>query len=375
MGIEIHGFCDDRFAPMRAAFVTNFEKGLEIGASLAMTYRGKLVLDLWSGHADPQRSRAWEGDTIVHVASTSKIPLVIALLMVVDRGSIDLDATVASYWPEFAQGGKAAVTVRDVLTYQAGVPGLDPPATLETVRDWSAITARVAAEPHWFGGERKICYHSHTFGFIAGELVRRVDGRMPRQFFRDEIGEKIGADFQHGLSDAADLARVATVQTPPDLSFEGLHKKIYLSLTDFDPAVTQPAWMLTECPGTIGLGNGRSIAKLGSIMAMGGAVDGVPYLSPQMVAEAGREQATGVCPIHGPITWGLGFGLHNPAFPAPSPTCMHWGGFGGSWLLIDPKAQLSLGYTPNNFRLDGSELLDRRLGRFWHVLREMLPSL
>ena len=372
MSIEVHGFCDARFAPMRAAFVTNFEKNLEIGASLAITYRGETVLDLWAGPADLERSRPWQQDTIVFVASTAKIPMGIALLMAIDRGLIDLDATVAHYWPDFAQGGKAAVTVRDVLTHQAGVPGLDPPVTLEILRDWSAITARIAAEPHWFGGERRICYHSHTFGFIAGEIIRRVDGRRPRRFFREEIAAKLGADFRLGLADESELSRVATIEfTLP--SFEGIRGKIYRSFSGFDPK--QWAWMSAECPGAMGVGNGRSIAQLGSIMAMGGTVGGVQYLSPQMVVEAGREQASGECSVLGPITWGLGFGLHNPAFPAPSDTSMHWGGFGGSWGLIDPRAQLSLGYTPNNFRFDESELLDRRLSRFWRVLRELLPSL
>jgi CubicO group peptidase (beta-lactamase class C family) len=370
---EIHGFCDDRFAPMRAAFSRNFENELEIGASLAMTYRGKTVLDLWAGHADPERTRPWQENTIVFVASTTKVPMVIALLMVIDRGLIDLDATVARYWPEFAQGGKAAVTVRDVLTHQAGVPSLDPPSTLEVLRDWNAVTARIAAEPHWFGGKRRICYHANTLGFIASELIRRVDGRRPRQFFREEIADKIGADFQIGLSDEAELGRVATVQMPGDPRFEGIRAKVYLSFQWAD--WNEWAWLSTEYPGASGICNGRSLAKIGAIIATGGTVDGVRYLSEAMVAQAGREQVSGTCLMFGPITWGLGFGLHNPAFPAPSPTSMHWGGFGGSWALMDPKAQVSLGYAPNNFRFDDSELVDRRLGRFWHVLSELLPTL
>jgi CubicO group peptidase (beta-lactamase class C family) len=373
MGMEIHGFCDDRFAPMRAAFIKNFEKDLELGASLAMTYRGKIVVDLWAGYADPQRTRPWQEDTVVFLASTTKVALVIALLMVIDRGLIDLDRAVAHYWPEFGQGGKAAVTVRDVLTHQAGVPSLDPPSTMEALHDWDAVTARIAAEPHWFGGERRIYYHPHTFGFIVAELIRRVDGRRPRQFLREELADKIGVDFRIGLSDEAELARVATVQLPADLSFEGLREKTYHAFGDAD--WNGWAWLSAEFPGTTGIGNGRSVAKIAAIMATGGVIDGVRYLSEAMVAEAGREQASGVCMMFGPITWGLGLGLHNPAFPAPSPTSMHWGGFGGSWALMDPAAQVSLGYTPNNFRFDESEVFDRRLARFWRVLQELLPSL
>src|SRR3984957_16597234 len=125
---EIHGFCEDRFAPLKDAFIGNFEAGRELGASLAVTWQGRMVVDLWGGWADPQRTMPWRKDTVVHVASTTKTPLIISALMLVDRGLIDLDAPVARYWPEFGQGGKQAVTVRDAFTHQAGVPGLPRPA-------------------------------------------------------------------------------------------------------------------------------------------------------------------------------------------------------------------------------------------------------
>jgi CubicO group peptidase (beta-lactamase class C family) len=114
---------------------------------------------------------------------------------------------------------------------------------------------------------------------------------------------------------------------------------------------------------------------LGAVFANGGAVRDVRLLSPEITRLAGQPQATGQCPYLGGITWGLGFGLHNPAFPAPTPTSLHWGGFGGSWMLADPRARVSLGYAPNNFRLDEDEKHDRRLGRFWRVLRDLLPGL
>ena len=126
MTIEIHGFCEDRFSPLRDAFVGNFEAGRELGASLAVTWQGRMVVDLWGGWADLEMTRPWQADTIVPVASTTKVMSTLIGLWMVDRGLIELDAPVARYWPEFAEGGKAAVTIRDAFSHQAGRPGLRP---------------------------------------------------------------------------------------------------------------------------------------------------------------------------------------------------------------------------------------------------------
>jgi CubicO group peptidase (beta-lactamase class C family) len=156
MPIDIQGVCDERFLPLQDAFRENFEKGYEIGASLAVTRHGRPVVDLWAGHIDKQRTRPWEKDTIAPVASTTKIALTLSFLMLVDRGLVDLDATIAKYWSEFAAGGKAHVTVREALTHSAGVPGFDPPVPLEAMLDWDRITAHIAAETHWFDGRRVV---------------------------------------------------------------------------------------------------------------------------------------------------------------------------------------------------------------------------
>ncbi len=373
---DIHGFFDPGFAPVRDAFARNFEKGMEIGASLAMTWRGRTVVDIWAGHADLERTTPWLKNTVVPVASSTKVSAAIMLLMAIDRGLIELDEKVAHYWPAYAQGGKGDVTVRNVLTHQGGAPGLDPVASMETLSDWDAMCARIAAEPHWFEDRSQICYHGNTFGFICGELVRRVDGRRARQFLKEEIADRVGLDFQIGLTDSSDLSRVAAVtQDAFQTAFEdeGVSGRIYRSIPRLDPA--DWAFYAAELPGVNGVANGRAIARLCAIIAMGGELDSVRFLSPALAAEAGLAQASGLCPMLGPITFGLGFGLHNPAFPAPTPTSMHWGGFGGSWAFADPRAQVSLGYAPNNWRLDTDELHDRRLARFWRVLAELLPTL
>src|SRR5262249_36632006 len=156
--------------------------GLEVGASVAVCVGGAPKLDLWAGSLDAAGTRPWTRDTLCGLNSATKIPLLICMLMLVDRGLVDLDAPIAHLWPAFAAGGRAGVTVRDPLTHRSGVPGLDPPASFEDHFDWETITARIAAEPHWFGGERRLCYAPVHSGFILGEVMRRTDGRTPARF-------------------------------------------------------------------------------------------------------------------------------------------------------------------------------------------------
>ena len=375
--MEINGFCEERFLPLEDAFRANFDAGLELGASVALTHRCKMVVDLWGGYADAGKTTPWKEDTITLVYSTTKIMATIAILMVVDRGQLELDAPIARYWPEFAQGGKDKVTVRDALTHQAGVPGFDPPVSFESLHDWEGTVARIAAMPHWFRGERRICYHPAIYGFLLGELVRRVDGRRMAQFFREEIAQKLDADFQIGLFSKDDIPRVAAHQfLKPPAPLEGFRAKVMDSVAAGDWSCWER--MSADIPAASGFGNGRSIAKVCSIIAMGGTVNGTRFLSRRMVDEAAREQAVGECPFMGPIRFGLGLAMHSDFFPAPSPTSIHWGGFGGSWALMDPKAGVSFGYAMNNLRVDVEDdalVMDPRLKRFSDALEKILPTL
>ena len=376
MTTEIHGFCEDRFAPLKDAFVGNFEAGRELGASLALTYQGQMVVDLWGGWADPQKTRRWREDTIVPVASTTKVMSTLVGLMMVDRGLIELDAPVARYWPEFAQGGKQDVTLRDAFSHQSGVPGFATPISYETLCDWDDLTARHAAEPHWFDGRRRVIYHNFTFGLPFSVIVRRLDGRSLAQFFREEFAEKAGADFHIGLTSPADLARVATLREPgprPELPPGSLLAKLLGSLESFHPE--DEAYRSSEVPAGSGLGNARSIARLCAIVAMGGELDGVRYLSREICEEAGREQGYDECPYLGWARFGLGFGMNSSGFRYPSPTTIGWGGFGGSWAILDPKAGVSLGYAPNDFSIEPNGVIDPRQGPIGKALYKLLPSL
>ena len=176
-----------------------------------MTHNGRPVVDLWAGHSDWARTQPWEKDTIVQLFSSTKIPLILSFLMLIDRGLVELDATVATYWPEFAQGGKDHVTVRDALTHQGGVPGFSPPIAFTDLHESECFAANLAAQDHWFSGERRVFYHFLTLGNLLGEIMRRVDGRLPSQFFREEVAEKAGIDLQMGLRDRADVGRLAEI--------------------------------------------------------------------------------------------------------------------------------------------------------------------
>lgn len=374
--VKLYGVCDERFLAIREALASNFGNGLEIGASVAVIWRGETMVDLWGGSADRAGTRPWERDTIVQVFSTSKIMLALCMMMLADHGLIDLDAPVARYWPEFGQGNKDRVTVRQALTHQAGVPGFRPPVTFEDLHDWDAITTQIAAMPHWFGGETTLCYHPVTYGYLLGEILRRVDGRDIATFAREEVTSRIGADFQLGPINPADIGRVAEPNFLPPAPDHEMPGQFTASIMD---SVGLGDWMSQErfsalVPASNCYANGRSIAQVCSVFAGEGAVNGQRLLSQEWAREAGQEQVAGVDLFLGPIRFGMGLGIDNPAFPAPGPNASHWGGYGGSWGLMDPDSQVAFGYAPNNLDYGGGNISPRLEG-FHQALMDILPTL
>ena len=371
MSIEIHGVCDERFEPLREAFAANFEAGLELGASVAATWRGEPVLDLWAGWADVAETRAWERDTVAPIASTTKIMVTLCLLILVDAGRIDLNAPIASYWPEFAAGGKERVTVRDLFTHQAGAPGFTPPVESSLFLDWEASVARIAAEPHWFGGERRSVYHGGTYGLIGGELIRRVDGRLPTQFYREEVAAPARLDFHLGLAEVPDPDRVAEIKRHPISGPPPTGLLLRLASSVIPSAGVAP-WEGKNLSAN-GVANARSIARGCAIFAGAGMLDGRRYLSPELVGESHREQARGPCPYLGDLRMGLGFGLNSESFHYPSDDGYGWGGSGGSVGWMDARLGYSFSYAPNNFLSDPH--LDDRVDRLRTAMREIAAGL
>ena len=299
--IPIGGTCDSRFARVREAFVENFTKHGERGGAATIALHGKPVVDLWGGYADVARTKEWEEDTIVNVFSVCKALNAIAVLRLVEQGKIDLDAPVARYWPEFAANGKDAITVRTVLAHRAGLVALRDPLPDTAMLDWPLITKLIANEKPWWEPGTAHGYHVNTFGFLTGEIVRRVSGKSIGRFLRDEVWTPLEADMHIGAP-AHTHHRVAEFQwpgSPPKPGFADDHELMrwnaYWNPAGFSGGrwVNTQEWRAAEVPSTNGHANARSIARVYSALAAGGTIDGVSVLSKEMLGEATREHSGG----------------------------------------------------------------------------------
>ncbi|HEY7938798.1 MAG TPA: serine hydrolase domain-containing protein [Acidimicrobiales bacterium] len=351
----MHGSCDDAFGPVRDAFIGNFDQGNEVGASVAVTHHGRPVVDLWAGDAD-QAGRPWEQDTIVNVYSTTKTMAATCVLMLADRGEIDLDAPVADLWPEFGANGKAGVLVRHVMSHSAGLSGFEPAITATDLYDWDRVCELLAAQAPWWEPGAKSGYHAITQGYLQGELVRRATGRSVGTFFRDEVAAPLGADFHIGLP-ASEDHRVADL-VPPDLSAalgtgaiqpDTLAARTLLSCPLDATEPRTRAWRGAEIPAAGGTGNARSVARVHSALACGGEVDGVRLMSAEGVERILEEQISGTDGVLGvPMRFGMGFGLMSDLIPlSPNKRAFFWGGWGGSLAVIDLDAEVSVAYVMN----------------------------
>lgn len=355
-GVEIHGDCDAKYEPVRDAFAENFRQGLEAGASLCVTDGGRTVVDVWGGHADEHGTRPWERDTVVVVYSTSKIMVALCGLMLIDRGLIDLDAPVARYWPEFAQNGKENLPVRYLFSHSAGLPGWDEAVSMQTLCDWDRVVGMLERQKPWWEPGTASGYHMLTMGYLIGELVKRVTGKSIGTFFRTEVAEKLGADFHIGLA-PEHHARASRIVIGEERSFDVEPGSIADRVLNNprEANLVSRATKMAEIPSANGHGNARSIARVGSAIAMGGELDGVPLLSRATLDQALQEQIYVVdLAIEAPVRWGLGMGLPSKEFPLPNPNTLHWGGFGGSFCIMDLDAGICCAYAMN--RMLGSHV-------------------
>lgn len=358
---QIHGHCDERFAAVRSAFEANFRERDELGAAVTVLVDGQPVADLWGGWADGARTRPWEQDTLVNVWSTTKGPVALCAHILVDRGLLDLDAPVAAYWPEFAAAGKEAVLVRHLLSHRAGLAGLRAPHTLAELYDWELTTARLAAtEPWWEPGTRS-GYHALTYGFLVGEVIRRVSGLLPGEFLRQEVTGPLGIDFTVGLPEK-EAARVAELVVPKAdraqqaalfARMEPVAVASLLNPPTGAAAANTPEWREAEIPAANGHGTARAVAALYGILAGRGSFGGLRILSEE-AAERVREGQGGCRDL----VLGAGFAheteialgvwLSGPdASYGPNPRAVGHDGAGGSCGLADPENGIALGYVMN----------------------------
>jgi CubicO group peptidase (beta-lactamase class C family) len=356
--LPIGGTCDPRFARVREAFVENFTKHGERGGAVTIALHGKPVVDLWGGYADVARTKAWEEDTLVNVFSVCKALNAIAVLRLVEQGKIDLDTPVAHYWPEFAANGKAAVTVRMMLAHRAGLVALRDPLPDTAMLDWPLMTTLIANEKPWWEPDTAHGYHVNTFGFLTGELVRRVSGKSIGRFLRDEVWTPLEADMHIGAP-AHTHHRVAEFQWPGSPSppafaddHELMRWNAYWNPAGFSGGrwVNTKEWRAAEVPSTNGHANARSIARVYSALTAGGTIDGVSVLSKDMLREATREHSVGIDLVsQRPSRFGLGFQLTQLERPlGPNPNAFGHFGAGGSLGFCDPDTGLAFGYVTND---------------------------
>ena len=378
--MEIHGFCDQRFAAVRDAFERNFTEHGDVGASFAATVEGEFVVDLWAGHADKARTRAWQEDTIVNVYSTTKTMSFLSAFVLADRGLLDFHAKVTDYWPEYGRNGKENTEVRHFMSHSAGVPGFDPAfAEAAKLYDWSACIANLESQAPWWEPGTQSGYHAITQGYLIGELVRRIDGRSIGTFFREEIASPLGADFHIGM-DEKDFPRVAEMipDEPADEgAFAGLDpQSIPARVFNSTPAGTEnvntAGWRKAEIPAAGGHGNARAVVRAQTPLANDGKAFGVQLVSAATSRLMLEEQTNGAdAVLMMPIRFGLGYAFPSEQMPmSPNDTAMFWGGAGGSTIVVDQPARVCLSYVMNQMK--ASIVGDRRGGGLGKAFYESL---
>jgi CubicO group peptidase (beta-lactamase class C family) len=355
----VKGFTAPGYEVVAVAFERNFADQLEAGAAFAAYVDGKPVVDLWGGVADRDRGVAWRQETLVPIFSGSKGLVAICLLLLLERGWLDLSAPVCRYWPEFAARGKERILVRDVVSHRAGLPGLTTPVSVEEATDDVRMARLLAAQAPIAAPDVGPRYHALTFGWLCGELVRRADGRSVGRFLREEIAEPLGLDVWIGLPERHE-SRVAMIEqrdrptdetlvvgpevdpvawsiwsNPPRFSADGL-------------AANLRVWRAAEVPASNAVANARSLARLYGCLACGGEVGGMRLVGSATIEEGRRCLSRGEDPFLGEIAFATGFQVQTAEMAlGPEPDAYGHSGAGGSIHGAWPGLRTGFSYTPN----------------------------
>lgn len=348
---DIHGPCPDRFGAVKDAFAANFTdapEGLnELGARFSVCIGGEPVIDLWGGHADPARATPFTGTTLAPVYSTGKAVMAILMATAIERGRLAYDERVAALWPAFGQAGKDRITVAQLLSHQAGLSGLTGEFDPAIWFDRQALLDRLCAQaPMWPPGEGS-GYHPITVGYLAGELFRLTDGRSMGAALRQDFAE---LDLWIGLPEA-EHGRVAQTRKPsaaPSLGeLDAIKRAAFFDRGSSPGPRESAAWRQLEIPSANLHGTALGLARMLSVMATGGTLDGRRVLSSGVVAEASRERVYGqdrVLPFV--MSWGAGFTRnHGLNIFGPNPDAVGHCGWGGSCAFADPATGVSAAYV------------------------------
>lgn len=353
--VEIAGTCDARFAAVEEAFRENAAHRGELGAGVALLVGGRPVVELWCGWADADRTRAWQRDTVVNVFSVGKAMTALCVLLLASRGSLDLEEPVSRCWPEFAAEGKEAISVREVLSHQSGLAAIRRELPEGSLYDWGRVTRALAEQQPWWTPGSAHGYHVHTFGYLAGEIVRRVAGERIGTFLRREIAEELGVELGYGLAPGDRHRRAEYVFDFEQVSRGGqraafdtqLRERAYLNppgATGID-TVNTSAWQDAELPSANLHAGATAIARVYDALIS----DTQPLIDPGVLAQATTEAAAGEDLVLGrPSRFGLGFQLTQPERPlGPNPQSFGHFGTGGSLGFADPDAGVAFAYVMN----------------------------
>lgn len=361
------------FEAVREAFAHNFEAHDEVGAAFSLYVRGEKVVDLWGGVADESTGRPWAEDTTVLVFSTTKGVTAICTHLLAQRGELDLDAPVATYWPEFKAEGKEDVPVRWLLSHRAGLPALARRVSPEEALAWDPIVEALAAEPPTWEPGTAHGYHALTFGWLVGEVVRRICGRSVGTFLADEVAGPLGLDVWIGLPDAEQVRVAPLVLMAPlegTMSKEAIDalpeemRDIAAAYFDSD-SLTQRALSVTdpqldynsaevraaEIPAANGVATARSLAKLYASCV--GEVEGVRLLNKETTGGLVQEQSSGKDNVlMVPTRFSSGFFLDSDFAPLFGSSSFGHPGAGGSLAFADIDAQIGFGYVMNKMQVN-----------------------
>jgi CubicO group peptidase (beta-lactamase class C family) len=393
--VNVNGAVAEGFEPVREAFAANFEVLGDRGAAVAVYRDGHKVVDLWGGTRDVDGAAGaadaapWEQGTAQIVRSATKGVAAVALLLLHQRGELDLDAPVGTYWPQYKAAGKERTLVRHLLAHRAGVPVLDRPLTPAEAADPDLGAAAVAAQaPAWEPGTDH-GYHAQTYSWLTGELVRRITGRTIGEWIADEIAGPVGADLWLGLPQAqhARVGRVGQVDAPARSGALKTRPKPAVTAAYADPASltrrafaaitplpdeNDPAYRAAALPASNGIATADGLARFYASL-IGEVAGGVRLLRPETVELARGEQSSGPDRVLVVNTrFGLGPMLHGAASPLLSPTSFGHPGRGGALGLADPESGVAFGYVTNGFRT--SVTADPRAQALLRALRTALTA-
>jgi CubicO group peptidase (beta-lactamase class C family) len=378
--LEIGGFVAPGLEGVASAFARNFAEREDVGAAFAAVRDGETVADLWGGLADGAAGRPWREDTLQLIFSGTKGLVAVCVLMLLERGALELDAPVARWWPEF---GKEDVRVRDVVSHTARLPGIDTPLDLDAVTDDRRMAELLAAQEPADDPRAAFCYHAITYGWLCGELVRRADGRSIGRFFADEVAGPLGLELWIGLPEQHE-PRVSTLElnprwpTQPHLTAgrqaeDALTRSIWGNPPTFARETfpwNRRDYHAAEIPGANAIGTARSVARLYGCLARGGELDGVRILSDESVRLGRTELSSGWEQVMDTqASFGVGFQLQTDELPfGPPADAFGHGGAGGSRHGAWPGLRVGFSYAMNSMRDDEDD--EGRAGSLFRALHE-----